>query len=239
LPAANLLLALCVFAPAASAFIVDSNTSVNDTFTVSWNLQAGATDPNGNTNVTGFDLTGTALFEFLGSSGHTMDFALTLRNTSAPNNREIGLQKFGFATEPDAVVSTWDKSANDISGSDQDKIETMDNNVSNEINNAAGGNGNTSIIEVQATAGNGANRTLQSGEFDAFNFTLTYSELVLADGVSFTPFAVKYQTSKGSYEFTGGDTPSEGPGVPIPGTLALLGLGLVLSRRWLSPQHAS
>lgn len=205
----------------AQAFIVDDSTNFDDTFgdtfLVEWELKAGETDPNGNKNTTGFDVSGTALFKFLSADemADTIKLELTLTNTTDPNDQEIGLQKFGFSTDPDVDVLSWSQRTD---GGDTNVITTVKKGGDPELSNAVPG-----VIEVQANTDNGFPNSLHAGEYDVFELTLTFSNLVLADGVSFTPFATKYQTKSVSLEIPGGG----GNGVPAPATLALFGIGMV------------
>jgi len=242
--AAAALLGLAMVPFSASAFTIYDTTTDGSTFLATWELQAGVTDPNGNTNLTGVDLTGSALFTFLGSSGNTIDLEITLTNTTVANSVTAGLQKFGFATDPYATVADFiqdgDTAAFAAIAGDTDKVISADNSVSPEVQNST-----PQVIDVEARTDTGAPKALLSGEFDVFRLTLSYATLDLAAGVEFSPFAVKYQTNRGSYEFPGDDCPPGTPGcgapptgVPVPGTLVLLGLGALLGRKQLLKKAA-
>lgn len=244
--ASAVLLGLTLAPFSANAYFV---TSVDEAFTADWELQAGSTDPNGNKNVTGYNLTGDASFlvTSFDVDANEIGLMLTLANTSDPGNTEsIGLNRFAFGTDPGAVVVTpW--SSSDRSGSDTDKVLDVHDygQTDGNLNKAAGGeNGNgpnaTTKINVVSETGGGAGGTLQAGESDMFNVTLRFASTI-ANGVEFSPFAVKYQSDKGSYQFASnclpgtpdcGASPPSGE-VPVPGTLALLGLAALLGRRKL------
>lgn len=218
----------------AHAFVVDSS-SVGSSYEITWELLNGATDPNGNLNDTGYDLTGSALFNVtdFDADADTVSFMLTLSNTTDPTNSvNAGLQKFGFATSANAEVASWSQ----ITG-DADRVTDVRNfrNSDNELDNSVAP-GNTQIIDVVAATGTGAPNSLQGGEEDLLELILDVPGLT-EDGVEFSPFAVKYQTDAGSFEFPGGEDDGGGTPqgeAPVPGTLALLGLGaLLLGRRKL------
>lgn len=244
------LLGLTMAPFSANAYLV---TSVNDAFTASWELQAGATDPHGNQNVTGHNLTGYASFlvTSFDVGANEIGLALTLANTTDPGNTAfIGLNQFAFGTDADATVAApW--SGSDSNLLDADKVLDVRNygQTNTNLNKAAGGkNGNgpnaIDLIDVVSVTGGGAGSTLQAGEFDSFDVILRFTTPI-ANGVDFSPFAVKYQSDKGSYEFGSNcipgmpdcdGTPPNGE-VPVPGTLTLLALGAALFSRRDSPRQ--
>lgn len=223
-------LALLGAAWSAQAFTIDSSTSVGDSFTVTWELLAGATDPNGNLNNTGYDLTGSADFVVTSIGETTVSFDVTLTNTTDPNTAEIGLQKFGFATSPDATLVSWSNVGADGKITDVANYSNSDSDLDNAV--APGG---VSVIDIVASTDTGTNGTLQSGEQDTVNIVVGFNDPIV-DGVEFSPFAVKYQSDPDSFEFpgqddNGGGGPPTGD-VPLPGTLVLLGAGLMAMRRF-------
>jgi len=230
-------LALLGVASVAQAYTIDSSSYAFQSFTVTWSLLDGQTDPNGNTNDTGTDLTGSAAFVFTGFDVDTnqVTFELTLENTTAPNTMDIGLQKFGMGTTPNLTVVSWAQ----ISNGDTDKVVSVADlsNSDSELDNAVAP-GNQTLIDVVTATNPGGSSTLLAGEKDTFKLVL---ELALGESfdidapksIVFTPFAVKYQTKEGSFEFAGHGNGGGGPsgGVPLPGTLALLGIGVLAARR--------
>ena len=194
----------------ANAFIIDSSTSNGDTFSVDWLLSNGGTDGNGNVNGTGYDILGEALFTFLEAdiTLNTISFDITLSNTTAANNDvNIGLQKFGFGTTPNATSATFS--------------DFVDEGVISATLGTTSEFPDSAIIDLLALTGTGAPRSIQAGESDTFNLVIGFSDLAGDFSVGFDPFNVKYQSDEGSYEF--------GPGVsvPEPSVFALMGLGLV------------
>ena len=214
----------------AHAFVVDSTTGIGDESKISWALLG--TDNSANT-----DLTGEALFKLtdFNAATDTISFEVTLSNTTDPGNSvNAGLQKFGFGSSANASVASWSQLGVD---SDSGKVTDVRNfgNPDNELDNAVAP-GNMQVIEIVAATGTGAPESLHGGEDDLFELVVNVPGLD-DDGVEFSPFAVKYQTDVGSYEFPGGEDPSGAPPAgeaPVPGTLALLGIGaLLLGRRKL------
>jgi hypothetical protein len=212
----------------AHAFVVDSTAGIGDESKISWALLG--TDNSANT-----DLTGEALFKLtdFNAATDTISFEVTLSNTTDPGNSvNAGLQKFGFGSSANASVASWSQL-----GVGPGKVTDVRNfgNPDNDLDNAVAP-GNTQVIEIVAATGTGAGESLQGGEEDLFELVLSVPDLG-EDGVEFSPFAVKYQTDVGSYEFPGGEDPSGAPPAgeaPVPGTLALLGIGaLLLGRRKL------
>ena len=191
----------------ANAFIIDSSNSSGDTFTVDWLLSDGSTDPNGNTNLTGYDIQGEALFTFLGADTtlNTISFDITLSNTTATNTAEIGLQKFGFGTTPDAISATF--------------ADADDAGVISAVIGTAPEFPDSALIDLLTATGTGAPLSLLAGESDTFNLVIGFSALASDFSVGFDPFNVKYQTDPDSFEF--------GTSVPEPSVFALMGLGLV------------
>ncbi len=87
------------------AFLIDSDTPVDTSFTINYLLAAGNSDGNGNENVTGQDITGTAVFtlKVFDTTLNFITLAVELTNTSNDNGINVGWQKIAFATNPTAT----------------------------------------------------------------------------------------------------------------------------------------
>ena len=206
--ATTMALPLLLLAPTAQAVVVDS---VGDSFTVEWLLADGATDPNGNTNNTGVDISAEATFSLsdYDTAGDAIGLSITATNTTTPTTKEIGLYKLGFGTTPDATNVLFS--------------DTPDGGFIGASLGAFPNFPNAALIDVIATTDPGAGNTLQFGESDTFGLTLSFADLS-ADGVEFGPFDAFFQSNPASFQ-----VPANGNGnsVPVPGTLALLGAGLL------------
>jgi|GEM_PF-5810251 len=206
--ATTMALPLLLAAPAAQAVLVDT---VGDSFTVEWLLADGATDPNGNTNGTGVDIAAEATFSLSAydTAADSIGLSITATNTTAPNTKAIGLYKLGFGTTPDATgVLFSDDPDGAFIGASSGAFPAFPD---------------AALIDVTATTDPGAPNTLQAGESDTFGLTLSFANLP-SDGVDFGPFDAFFQSNPQSFQ-----VPSNGNGneVPAPGTLALLGTGLL------------
>jgi len=227
-------LALGLLSPLASqAFVIDSSTSTADVFQVDYLLTNGSTDPNTNTNNTGYDLTASVFISMIAfdTATDSISLQLTVNNTTAVwdgtgSDPKIGLQKLAFGTDPEAVGVMW-----------ADGVGTDDFNVASISPGPELSLGNTLSLDVVSKTGNGANNILRAGESDTFVLTISFDDLPDV-GVIFNPFSSKWQTDPDSFEFGGTDPnpgpgPDPGPSIPEPTPLALIGLGALLLR-WSS-----
>jgi hypothetical protein len=179
----------------ATTIFVDGNTS----FSVNWLLTS--TNP---------DLAGSALFTI--SNWTDQAFKLTVSNiansTATTPNINARLVSFGFGLSPDATsfTSIVNGATFAFGFSNFPAFQTVDVCAFAGNNCAGGGNGGLSPGQTSSDILS----MLISGNF--------------ADGVTFSPVAVKFQTAVGSFEFDGG-TPNTP--VPEPASLLLFGSGLV------------
>jgi hypothetical protein len=206
--ATTMALSLLLAAPAAQAVLVDS---AGDSFTVEWLLADGATDPNGNTNGTGVDIAAEATFSLSAydTAADSIGLSITATNTTVPNSKAIGLHKLGFGTTPDVTGVTFSDDADGgFIGASLGGFSALPN---------------AALIDVTAATGPGAPNTLQAGDSDTFGLTLSFANLT-SDGVDFGPFDAFFQSNPQSFQVPANGNGSE---VPAPGTLALLGTGLL------------
>jgi len=211
-------LGLLLAAPAAQAEYI---SSVGDSFTVNWLLPDGATDPNGNTNNTGVDISAEAEFSLqaYNTAEDYLDLAITATNTTEPDDHEVGLYKIGFGTTPDTTGVTFH---------DDPDGEFIDASLGSHPAFP-----DSAYIDVTSSTDPGAPKNLQAGESDTFGLQLSFVELPQS-GVELAPFDAFFQSNPNSFQ-----VPSNGNGqeVPAPGSLALLGLG-ILALGWMGRRQA-
>jgi len=223
-------------ATVAEAAIFDA---VGDTATVNWFLADGADDPNGNTNTLGQNISAMAVFELTSfdSSADEIELKVTITNTTTAfevggEEINVGIQKFGLGTSPDATAVTLNNEGTkpDIPD-DEDVFLTSELESANEFVNSA-------TIDITSETGKGAPRALLQQKTDMFFLTITFADL--GDMIELTPFDIKIQTNGPpdgpSFQLVGTeDHNGGGTDVPLPPTLLLLGAGLIglgaLSRR--------
>ena len=243
---AGLLLA-CTHLP-ANAFTIDSSTKVDDIFNVSWHLLDNATDAAGNVNDTGFDMTGGATFVYLGQDGNQIGFELTLTNTTTANTADIGLSAFGFSTDPNFTVADWNGPVGGVSGTVTGSSGTG-SPTSGTANQPAGSPGTPVSLTVAGIDGSGSptndptNRfeaTPTSGELPAdtasepFVFALQLPQAIeLSKPITVSPLEAIYTVNNPNGATGDGGTRSFQVAVPVPGTLLLVGAGLLMARRRL------
>jgi hypothetical protein len=204
--------ALAAFSAPSQALTITDSTEQN----FSWSF-ATPTNPSRN-------LTGTGTVTVSGFNSNSLTLVFTLSNT-APTLGQGGdrLTAFGFGIDPNATGIAFD---DDVDGGIVGaELGGPGNQTSQNI-------GNGIFVEVCGYSGpncnGGSNDGIFAGDSDTFSIILTGTWLT---SVNIDPLAFKYQTGTGSYEFVSSSgissTSSNGNQVPEPGTLTLLGLGLL------------
>lgn len=227
------------------AFVIDSSTATGSVFTVNYLLNLNGTDGNGNLNDVQ-NLSASIVFTLLSynTGTNTIDLQLNVTNTSALLGNNVGLNKFAFGTDPDAISASL-LQMDTLTDVDKFVSATWENPQTNapEISPELT-LGNTFVLDVESDTGNGyANGTLNEGKLDVFTLSIGFSSLSTS-GVTFSPFSTKFQTGSESFEFAGSECTTNcgggGPGgdpVPEPGIVALMGIGLLgmsLARKRIS-----
>ncbi len=186
-----------------------SNLMVGDGFNLTWFLTAGDETVH---------VTGMITLEVLSPGLATLLIMLENNDDSTGN-----LTSFAFTTGDDAIFAAIIR---DASGTDVDKLlNTM-------IDVDFVGNFHTDVCIYDTSnsgrCGPGApgNAGLAIGEFDAFFVDLTPAA-TFGDTLSLDSFLIKYQTSTISVEIPALVTAKTPRTVPEPGTLAILGVGLL------------
>ena len=208
-----------MFGPArpasATSILVTSNTQ----FTVNW--LSTATIP---------DLEGSARFTITNFSAAGFDLTIDLITNSTALTPNIGarLVSFGFGLSPN-----YTSYSNAVNGS------TFSWGFSNF---PAFGQVDVCGYAGQNCAG-GGNAGLHPGQTMAGSMSIHFNGN-FASGVTIAPIPVKFQTRIGSFQFDGcieGDPACDPnlPPVPEPGTLVLMGLGLVGTAAMLRRKRAT
>jgi hypothetical protein len=197
---AAIAVATLLAASPSQATFIDATTNNPLLFTWSGSSAAGVLSGSGSLTVSGFN-------------SNTLAVLISLSNTSAlASNR---LTAFGFGIEPNATGVTFsDPDSTGMIGASLDKIPSL---TTIEVcafggqNCSGGGNGGLYGLPTP-------NNQVSSDTFTVF---LTG---VWGPSVNIDPIGFKYQTGVGSFEFTTTTPPHL---VPEPGSLALLGAGLI------------
>jgi hypothetical protein len=203
-------LSLGLAAGAANAAFVDS---VGDSFTIDWLF-----DPNGGADPG--PLTAEATFTVTSFSSNAVGLQISITNTTdlvGGGYDNANILSFGFYASPsiDGALTT---AGTIFDGLDQD------------INFPGGFNSiDICLFAAQNCQGGNINLGLTPGSSDTVEVLLTALDPgALHSGLTLTAFPIKFQTSEGSFEFSGTEGPPENPpSVPEPATLSLLGLGLL------------
>jgi len=197
--------------PLAHAGVI-TESSVGDTFIIDWLLEAGAEDGNGNTNNTGQDISAMAEFGLLAFDidNDFIDLAVSVTNTTAPNDDEIGLWKLGFGTTPDATSVLF---------LDADDGELVDAVLG--APGAANAFPDSAVIDVTTSTDPGTPRLLLAGETDAFVLRIGFDDLNSGFEITLDPFNAFFQSDPDSFQVSSAS-------VPAPTPLSLLGLGLLV-----------
>lgn len=186
---------------AAQATIVSASTNNPLGFSWSYSSAAGLLTGSGSMTISGFNSSSLTVF-------------VSLSNTSALGSNR--LTSFGFGIDPNAT------SAGFVDANDGGMIAASLANIPS-----------LATIEVCAFGGpncsGGGSGGILGGGSDSFAIVLGGT---WGSSVNIDPIGFKYQTGLGSFEFTtstsSSSTTSGGSGrVPEPGSMALLGLGLV------------
>ena len=202
-----------LFVMPANAILVDDT---DDDFTISWLLNAGSADNDG--DITPFTLQATASVNVTAVSASSITLLITLSNTTPGSHPDARLTSFGMGVTPNATSVSF----SDPQGSDGGMV-----NAGLLGTNFPGG---FSDIDVCSFGGvncqGGATGGLIPGASDVFQLVIGG---IFSGGATFSPFPIKFQTGSGSFEFGGTEGGGGGGGgaVPEPGTVLLLGSGFV------------
>ena len=204
--------------------------AVGDTATINFSF-----DPAGAPTV----LTATADLEVTAISTSQLVLLITLENTTAgADYTNAAILDFGFGIDPDATSVSISTGGDGVGDDD-----VFDNAYVVGSGPGTPGIPSQSLVEICAfpannCPGGSVNDGLQKGDTDVFVLTINWNPANNTAEYELTDFAVKFQTSAGSFEFPGEETSTdetssdetsqdETSNVPEPALMSLLGLGLV------------
>lgn len=187
-----------------------TTADVNQSFSMEWLLPS----TEGPTK----DLKASGIFTVTLFNATELRLAIALENET-DSSYQAALMSLGLATTPDATGSIFS------AGSIFDGVE----DGSGPQQTFPGGFKGIDVCAFGANgcSGGSINQGLQSGSSDTFSLSFA-GNFGDVPAITLADFAVKFQTSAGSYEFPGTPPgPEPGGSVPESGTLGLLGLALM------------
>lgn len=200
--------------PAVTVATVGIGTAdIGSTFSIDWSKA-----------ITGATLAGEADFKVVSFSATEIVLDVSISNTTV-TSFQSSILALGLGVSPNATGASYVTAGGTFEGI---QTETNTNNQ-----NFPGGFKliDTCVFAANNCNGGNINNGLLSGASDAFRIAITGSFGSNPTAVTLSDFAIKYQTSAGSFEFAGnaciqdcGDTPPGGGKIPEPGIVALLGL---------------
>jgi len=202
-----------------------ATTDVGSTFSVDWSKA-----------ITGATLTGEADFTVVSFTSTQLVLDIDISNTTV-TSFQSSILAMAMGVTPDATNAAYVNAGTTFEG-----IE-----VQNGPQNFPGGFKNVDLCVFAANGCNGGaiNDGLLSGASDSFRIAIDGSFGTNPTAVALADFAIKYQTSAGSFEFAGnacvqdcGSTPPGGGKLPEPGALALLGVAALAGTAAAKRQRA-
>lgn len=199
---------IALLAGGANAALVDS---VGDTFDVNWSFDPDGGGPLG-------ALTAEATFTVLSYSNNAAEFDISITNTTnlAGGYVNANVLSFGFYASPsiDGAFSPGGEGA-------------LFDGLENDVNFPGGFNSiDICLFAANNCQGGNINDGLTPTSSDSMQILLTaLNPGSLNNGLELTAFPIKFQTSEGSFEFAGDDTPTTS--IPEPAALSLFGAGLM------------
>lgn len=221
--AKNLFLALGITAVSSSipvTAVTLNSSDVGRTFEVDWFLGAGEDDNDGGATST-IDLSAHGLFKLTSYSDDNLSLDVTLTNTTELSNdvSKAGITRFGFSATPDITEVHLTDIENDHT--DTDRFVGAKAKTGKKKNFPGGFSGIDVCVFTKEgnKCGGSQNTALAAKEFDNFSLDI-YGDF--AEGVTFSQFPAKFQTSEDSFSFGGEDNLIAE--VPEPGLIVALGL---------------
>jgi hypothetical protein len=204
-----------LFSVSASAITINDT---GDDFTITWLLSAGQNDNDGGAPT--FDLSAAANVDVtavdLDATG-SITLLITLSNTTPGNHPDARLTAFGMGVTPNATSVSF----NDPQGSDGGMV-----NAALLGTNFPGGFANIDVCTFGGpNCQGGGSGGVVPGTSDVFQLIIFGN--FSGGNVALSPFPIKFQTDGGSFEFGGSEGGGSGGVIPEPGTVLLLGSGLI------------